>query len=431
MKNIDLYRRAIEHIKSVYGLPKQGFIAGGSLANLVWEYRSGNKAVINDVDIFIFEKEIEFSEEMRTERRYNYMNGDVKYFEDYSGMNFTSITKEYYSINRSERDDIFNYIYYDANTGNPGLIINSFDLNCVQIGYSIEEDKFYHTRNFEEFIETGELKIVNLMTPSHTAIRIFKKKRELNALLNDFEIDLIKYSMYRSFKDVNKYRFKEKYLNMFQEYREDLHMFDLSRDLRTEEYLKSAKGIITELYFMTPKNKNDKKIDHIFDFESGPELDIFKDGNLQKVFRTVDFIFYMRHIYGDDNRAKVWNKLCYYFDSEDYLDIDVDEKDIELFVRLSHYAPNVIDNLRGLKLSEQLCVVNKVFDKFKENPLVAISILEKNRISPSMEIDDQTALILELSVRIQILNDPREKVRKILDINQPIVDRSEKDEFDF
>ena len=53
MHNIEsLARKAINELK-LYNLPKRGFLAGGSLANLVWEFASGNKAVINDIDILI------------------------------------------------------------------------------------------------------------------------------------------------------------------------------------------------------------------------------------------------------------------------------------------------------------------------------------------------------------------------------------------
>ena len=50
-----LGRQAIDRIKSEWGLPKRGFLAGGSIANIVWELVSGNKAVVSDIDIFIFD----------------------------------------------------------------------------------------------------------------------------------------------------------------------------------------------------------------------------------------------------------------------------------------------------------------------------------------------------------------------------------------
>ena len=36
-----LARKAVDILKSKWGLPKKGFLAGGSLANLIWEIHSG------------------------------------------------------------------------------------------------------------------------------------------------------------------------------------------------------------------------------------------------------------------------------------------------------------------------------------------------------------------------------------------------------
>ena len=50
-----LGRKAIDIIKEKWGLPLHGFVAGGSIANLVWELVSGNKAIVNDIDVFVLE----------------------------------------------------------------------------------------------------------------------------------------------------------------------------------------------------------------------------------------------------------------------------------------------------------------------------------------------------------------------------------------
>ena len=55
-------------------------------------------------------------------------------------------------------------------------------------------------------------------------------------------------------------------------------------------------------------------------------------------------------------------------------------------------------------------------DKFKEDPIVAISILENIKVDKNIILDEQTKLILELSVRKQIVNDVRGKVSKILNL---------------
>ena len=43
-----LARNAINYIDKTWGLPDKGFIAGGSISNLIWEEISGTKAIINE-----------------------------------------------------------------------------------------------------------------------------------------------------------------------------------------------------------------------------------------------------------------------------------------------------------------------------------------------------------------------------------------------
>ena len=104
-----LGRQAIDRIKSEWGLPLHGFVAGGAIANIVWELVSGNKAVVNDIDIFVFDG-IEKELDNNKKTLFNYQEKETKYYEDYSGMNFNNYTKDFYSIVESERDDMFNMI---------------------------------------------------------------------------------------------------------------------------------------------------------------------------------------------------------------------------------------------------------------------------------------------------------------------------------
>lgn len=54
-----LGRKALRQLQTFNEFPKRGFIAGGSIANLIWEYISGKEAIINDIDVFLFEKIID------------------------------------------------------------------------------------------------------------------------------------------------------------------------------------------------------------------------------------------------------------------------------------------------------------------------------------------------------------------------------------
>lgn len=426
-----LGRQAIDRIKSEWGLPLHGFVAGGSIANIVWEMVSGNKAVVNDIDIFVFDG-IQEKLDSNEDSLFRYQEKETKYYEDYGGMNFNNYTKDFYSIVESEREGMFNTIKYKSNTSDPSLIIKSFDINATRIGYDIDNDKLYWTSEFEEFLNTGELKISNLMTPSHTAIRIAKKSKELNAKLDEFEFKLIQYALSYTFIDRIKLRFRDRYLEVCKEYKDILtKYFQLSRDLETEEFVFTKTGERVNLYYLVVREEEKASNDIKDDFEKithGNYVKIFNDDNLNRIYKSTDFLFYMRNIYQKEQHIKdMWSKLYYFFNDVHYIDREVSKEDMELLERFSKYAPDSIENLKGLKLSEQIEVIKKFLDKFKEDPIIAISILESVKIDKDIILDDQTSLILELSVRKKIVNDTRGKVNKILNIEE-IIDKGSADE---
>jgi hypothetical protein len=430
-----LGRQAIDRIKEEWGLPLHGFVAGGAIANIVWELVSGNKAVVNDIDIFVFDG-IEKELDNNKKTLFNYQEKETKYYEDYGGMNFNNYTKDFYSIVESERDDMFNTIKYTSNTSDPSLIIKSFDINATRIGYDIDNDKIYWTSEFEDFLKTGELKVSNLMTPSHTAVRIAKKSKELNAKLYDFEFKLLQYALSYRFIDRIKLRFKERYLDMCRDNKDLLSpYFQISRDLETEEYVFSKVGEKVELYYLVARDvkKEVTEVPLTDDFEKivyGNLPQIFEDDNIYRIFKSTDFLFYMRNIYKSNEYLKsVWSKLYYFFNDVHYIDREINLEDLDLLQRFGKYAPGSIENLKGLKLSEQIDVIKMFLDNFKEDPIVAISILENIKVDKNIILDEQTKLILELSVRKQIISDTRGKVSKILNLED--INKDDKNLFSF
>lgn len=415
-----LGREALEIIKSKWGLPLHGFVAGGSIANIVWELVSGNKAIVNDIDIFVFEG---IEENIDTEEKslFKYQEKETKYYEDYAGINFANYTKDFYSIIESERDGMFNTIRYKSNKSDPSIIIKSFDINATRIGYDIDTDKLYWTSEFEEFLKEGELKVSNLMTPSHTAVRIAKKSKELNAKLDEFEFKLIQYALSYKFIDRIKLRFRERYLEICKEYKDILsNYFYLSRDLETEEFLFKKNGEKVELHYLVSKDLEYENITDDFEkiiYSKLPK--IFDDNNLNRIFKSTDFLFYMRNIYNASEELKeMWSKLYYFFQDINYIDKEISKEDLELLNRFSINAPGSIENLKGLKISEQIEIIKKFLEKFKDDPIIAISILENIKVDKDIILDEQTTLLLELAVRKQIVNDTRGKVNKILNIQE-------------
>jgi len=176
-----LARKAIDKIKTDWGLPQSGFLAGGSLANIVWEFVSGNKAVINDIDIFVLDSVVDKIDQENSIFSVQSKESVISEHE-YSGrLNHNVVTNYFYSIIESKREGLLNTILFVSNKDNPKYIIETFDINATQIGYSIENDEVFFTDDFVEFLETGKLKISNISTPSHTALRLMKKRDELGS----------------------------------------------------------------------------------------------------------------------------------------------------------------------------------------------------------------------------------------------------------
>jgi hypothetical protein len=310
---------------------------------------------------------------------------------------------------------MFNRVKYKSNKIDTDIILRSFDINATKVGYSIEEDKCYWTTEFEEFLATGELKVCNVLTPAHSAVRIVKKQKELDCKLDHFEIDLLKHAIEHRFSDAIRYKFKSRYFDIYNQHIDILEKdFLIKRDKHTEDYIRINFNEETCIYYLEPVIGS-TTIDDNVKFFYGRE--VFNDENLRKIYNTQEFLFYMRNIYGKDMLPTFWAKLYFFFTDRSYVDCQPTAEELELISRLGQYAPNSIENLKGKKLSEQIKLVKWILEKYEDDPIVAISILEKHKLSQN-ELDEQDLFLLELSVRKQIVNDTRGKANKVLGVNE-------------
>lgn len=404
-----LAKRAIDKIKTTWGLPQSGFIAGGSIANLIWEEVSGNKAVINDIDVFLFDGILEKLVQDKSQTLYEHSTKEDIWYEDYNGIAFMTKEKDFYCITESTKDDMFNYIKYQSNSPEPRVVIDSFDINCTAVGYSIDNDEYYWTDEFEKFLKTGELRITNVKTPSHTVLRIIKKADELNATLTEFELNILQYALSDNVHlSPYKVRFQERYLEVFVKYIDRLsEFFYIQKDVQCIEWLRVSQNKDVKLWKLVSSNQK-----------------VFDDKNLQGL-KADNYLFYIRNIYSNKNLnlKLIWEHLHYFYNTPGYVDQEVSDEDIKLLSRLVYNAPNAITNLKGLKLSEQINLVKKLLEVYNDDPIIAISLLEKNKLDKDIELDEQTKLLLELSVRKEIVNDTRGKVNKILIEDETEVDK--------
>jgi hypothetical protein len=395
-----LIQSAITQLQSKYNLPSEGFLAGGAIANTIFNMVTGKMAPVNDIDIYriIDVKEKHTFEELKNKQ--NFQKMELEIYEDYRGMYRGYKNGDYYIIEEVSNQGIINFIDYKTNTRNYQIILDSFDINCCQVGYDLETNKCYYTKEFQEFLQSQELRLVNLTSPSHSAIRLIKKKTELDAKLPQIELDAISYALVdinsTKFIDIRKKRFQDRYKNLYHKYESELTpLFSLEEDTML------GKIFTTKLFYLRPKTNRLAKIDGYFGL-------------------STEFLFWIRNIYQNEDLEKKWYNLNLIFDTEvgmsNYFDSYITDDKLELIKKICEYAPNSVKNLRGLTLSKQLKWINTLFDKFQHDPIIAISILEKCKYEDHINLeDDMTLLLLELSVRKNILDDEKDKVRRILE----------------
>lgn len=408
------FEEAIQYLKSKYNLPKTGFLAGGAIANTVWNLVSGKNSPINDIDIYRYKGTIP-QHSFEGDKRQKFSKKETSIFEDYKGPYKGFKNNGCYVIEDVYNEGMLNFIDYISDVDNLQLILDSFDLNCCQIGYDLEKEKFYYTKEFVEFLQTSDLRLTNLTSPSHTAVRLFKKKDELGANLPQLEIDIISYSLgngcERRFNDTSKVRFKERYANIFRKYESELSQhFIMLVDENIKDFLLSI-GVDEKVYYLKPRRGF--FVNHIF-----------SDISLTSVssWLSFNFIYYIRNIVnstktiGGYSYTDIWKNMSDLIDiGIDYFDTDLSKSDIDLLFRIVKYARLSSNQLKGLTLSKQWEIVSYLFEYFKDDPIVGISILEYCNVK-NIELDSDSMLLLELSVRKLILEDKRTKVSNILNI---------------
>ena len=410
----EIFRQALDQIKLKWELPTTGFLAGGAISNVAWNILKGKDAPVNDLDIYHLSEVKKNISTKEMKEKQHFTKNEKRVYEDYSGLNVGYHQKGYYTIEKVSVNGIFNNIEYKSSTEDKTIIIDSFDINCCQLGYDIDKDEFIWTKDFERFLETGELRLTNLTSPAHSAMRLVKKRNDMDAILPEIELDIITYAMKNiRFIDTQKFRFKERYANMYKKYESELNKyFKLVRDKDVEEYLRNNLGVNDFIWTLEP---NDIK------------LDIIK-GELHGIFLSKDFLFYVRNILNNKQYEKLWFKLHPIMDSsiklEEYIDVELSDETIDKLYKLVMHAPNTNRNFKGLCMSKQLEMFDRVLNKFPNDPFVAICILENYDLKNHNLEDEMELLLMELTIRKQVIEDTRDKVYHILGIET--WDRSKK-----
>lgn len=189
LEDKDIALKVLKVLNKMSRLPNSGFLAGGAVANtlLLMKYGKGmhndNLFPINDLDVYKVgdNKDTSGTTPIRTNDliiKEGYYAGDVDYDESTN-----------YRILSVSRDGLINTITISQVVDIPNnrdymYILRGFDLNCCQVGIDLETGNIQYTDHFKEFFKTNQLEVTSLYTPGHTAIRLFKKIKELNCYCN-------------------------------------------------------------------------------------------------------------------------------------------------------------------------------------------------------------------------------------------------------
>lgn len=178
-------------------------IAGQAVASAVSELFGGGTGVVyNDIDAFVLlHPGLEAPNEPAQRKGprsvvHTLTQSSVRIEEDYGQLK--SWSERAFRLRTTRREGLLNEVlcdYYLLPSWNKqGALLRvfcareavrflqTFDLNCVQVGVRLSDKSLVWTPAFERFHRTREMLVETVTTPLHTAIRWFKKKRELEGV---------------------------------------------------------------------------------------------------------------------------------------------------------------------------------------------------------------------------------------------------------
>ena len=185
LNNENTVKSVLNSIKNKVNLPEKGFLAGGSISNILFSlYHTGSPWLIevNDVDIFTINPENDLGNvtgEFSFVDRYIETSHHVE-LDDYGSV-YINEDGSYYQICDATRNGLINDINCNVVSGSYEkydkfmIILNGFDINSCKSGIDLETGKLYYTKDFVQFLKTKQMMVSLPYMPLHTTIRLIKK----------------------------------------------------------------------------------------------------------------------------------------------------------------------------------------------------------------------------------------------------------------
>jgi hypothetical protein len=260
--------------------PQSYYLAGGSVANTIHYLLRGSvsgEPVINDIDLFFFNHQRDHSWGYNTnvdlfvqETINQTMNLD-----GYGRVWLGSQGEEIRMVN-SERFGVVNKVTIDVHllqkefkeTDYYQQLLNNFDLNCTTAGLDRINGKIIYNEKFVDFLENNKIEVVGVHHPLQTAIRFYKKTKELNTDSSNLETEMS--LLQHSFLITNTKSIGPEWISKSADYDDFLMKYfvkdvDISNTNQQILYY-SSKDFIIKPYFNQFNFRNTKSLIVFWDF---------------------------------------------------------------------------------------------------------------------------------------------------------------------
>lgn len=194
--NTNMGDAILNRLRDFTDLPASGYVAGQAVASAVSELFGDGRAVqYNDVDVFRESRPEDFASRSQSHpnsaprsktaiRRCDFSTLGMEQ-SNYGDISETTVKR--YQVLGTKRQGMLNEVLCGFSQHSREQFLQTFDLNCVQVGVDLESKELFWTSDFELFNQTRQLDVVTLHTPFHSLIRYFRKKEELGGVYGNDE----------------------------------------------------------------------------------------------------------------------------------------------------------------------------------------------------------------------------------------------------
>lgn len=194
--NTNMGDAILNRLRDFTDLPTSGYVAGQAVASAVSELFGDGRAVqYNDVDVFREATPEDFASRSQGHpdtpprrktaiRRCDFSTLELQRTQ-YHDISETTVKR--YQVLGTKRQGMLNEVLCAFSEHDHLKFLETFDLNCVQVGVDLASKQLFWTPEFDLFTKTRQLDVVTLHTPFHSLIRYFKKKQELGGVYGNDE----------------------------------------------------------------------------------------------------------------------------------------------------------------------------------------------------------------------------------------------------